>query len=321
MLFVFVVWRDVWRVTARTHSRHGNWPYNSTRVGVKGGGDHLNFVFMVFFDVIIHLHSQSHFIIIYFCSAIHFQNFNGTVLHPYFGFFLSPNGRKFEHNFTHQTLAHRSPKDPLKCLRRLSVVFQRIKLKWKKIEPLGDLFWLYVLATTFRVLSSFLSFLQTIGPQGSGKTTFVQSLNEPISEFVLEDTKGIVERIPVHVAVNLWSRGFSAEADLPELTRENITLLTTKFYGTSLEDRLNKMINTEQMLLTLLFSQEITMEYFLKSIITVIPDNNQRQLFVDVATDLYKEGLRAVSACSLTCFQLFIVEKYSDTFVLSVWHE
>jgi hypothetical protein len=125
----------------------------------------------------------------------------------------------------------------------------------------------------------------------------VKSLGENVTEFVLEDSAGIVEKAPVNIAINLWTKEFSTEEELPELSDEDSTLMSTKFYGTSLEDRLNQMNNSEQMLLTLLFSEEITLDYFKSRVETLIQDEGQRDLFIDVATEQFEKGLKVVSNC------------------------
>ncbi len=143
--------------------------------------------------------------------------------------------------------------------------------------------------------------VQTIGPQCCGKTTFVNSLRENVTEFVLEDSAGIVEKAPLNIAINLWTKEFSTDEELPELSEEDNTLMSTKFYGTSLEDRLNQMNNSEQMLLTLLFSEEITLDYFKSRVESLIQDEVQRDLFIDVATEQFEKGLKVVSMSGFSC--------------------
>ncbi len=118
-----------------------------------------------------------------------------------------------------------------------------------------------------------------------------------MTEFVLEDSAGIVEKAPLNVAINLWTRDFSEEEDLPELSEDNIALISTKFYGATLEDRLKQMKNSEQMLLALLFNQEITFEYFQTRVESLIQDEDLRNLFLDITANLYDKGFKVV--CSL----------------------
>ena len=140
--------------------------------------------------------------------------------------------------------------------------------------------------------------LQTIGPQCSGKTIFVQNLGEPIAEFVLEDSPGIVEKAPVNYAIHMWSKDFTTEDECPVITDADRAVMNTVYYGITLENRLSQMSNSEQMILTLLFNREITFGYFQEKVEGIIADETLRRTFIEVCSEVYDQGKLMV--CCIT---------------------
>lgn len=129
-------------------------------------------------------------------------------------------------------------------------------------------------------------------------------MGEPVAEFVLEDSAGIVEKAPVNFAIHMWSKDFTTEDECPEVSDADRAAMSTLYYGITLENRLSQMSNSEQMILTLLFNREITFGYFQEKVEGIIADETLRRTFVEVCSEIYDQGKLMVSFVNIGCFIL-----------------
>lgn len=126
-------------------------------------------------------------------------------------------------------------------------------------------------------------------------------MGEPVAEFVLEDSAGIVEKAPVNYAIHMWSKDFTTEEECPEVTQTDRKAMSTVYYGISLENRLSQMSNSEQMILTLLFNREITFGYFQEKVEGIIADEALRRTFIEVCSEIYDQGKLMVRYSDAYC--------------------
>lgn len=108
-------------------------------------------------------------------------------------------------------------------------------------------------------------FLQTIGPQCAGKTTFLKNLlPEGLEDVATDDVPQVYERVAVGTFVEQIGSSNSVSVDLDRKT-----------YGVSIFTRIRELEGMEQSLLTLLLTGTKTFGEIESSLIAALPEESE----------------------------------------------
>lgn len=120
-----------------------------------------------------------------------------------------------------------------------------------------------------------------MGPLCSGKSEVINSLDEIVLNFSVSTVYQLFEKVPAHIASNLWSQG------------HGILTYNPLSYGISLKDRVIGLTDSEQMLITMLFMNKLSKYEFsdkLQSLVIASNNDHISELFsviCDVTMSIY----------------------------------
>ncbi len=142
-----------------------------------------------------------------------------------------------------------------------------------------------------------------MGPPCSGKSTFVRSLGETTVDFNLYDRNDMHDIVPLGAAVEIGVKADKAAGSVPVHSTEHHNQ-QIKSDAMKLNDRLitQKLLGTEKMLIALVFTHNISFDFFRTRLMILLRGQTHMKLLLDCCTELMKKRMLMVS------FMVFVTD-------------
>ena len=141
-----------------------------------------------------------------------------------------------------------------------------------------------------------VQFLQTVGPQCSGKTTYLKSLLvEGVDDIATDNIPQVYEKVPVESFLNRIG-----------LSKDNSVYEDRTTYGISVFNRIEEISRLEQGLLTALFAGKKTFNEIESNLLSVLPEDESRADFLAALKEVLAQKRKMVSFASSSCLAILM---------------
>jgi adenylate kinase family enzyme len=137
--------------------------------------------------------------------------------------------------------------------------------------------------------------LQSIGPPCCGKSTFIRALGETTVDFNLYDRSDMFETVSLALAVELGSKADRAASQQAAPSNELLALKLQKSHTMTMYDRIQRIVGTEKMLIALVFTHNITIDFFKTRLMILMKGQQNVKILIESITELLKKRSVMVS--------------------------